>query len=355
MCKFQGTVKKVCELQKFSSGFEKQDFVIEGDKGGNWSIVAVGLLAAAVVVGCVQNEVREAPMVEEFVIPRPLVTRMLDAHDRARDKHLAMDIKFDSSELWSLLLGEFKMTNANEIVRRPRGNMKFCDDLMTDDQRQSWWPFAFEKFESELESKLELSEEYGFRIKPEFAESIGGGMNDDGHVAPNPTSRWVNGKIEEWAIQALDENKKRLEDVQLCKLFGVEKIPEGTIAWMVNEEIVFIIQQRDGAWNLRDYMFVFCRDGESTGLVFSFDSFPSRKAATAILQFQTSAVACNNVAVMMWDHQCDHFQMNPGIIKLFLEEAVLGGEPTAAANLEVLRAHIPEVFMSESESFDDRE
>ena len=65
MCKFQGTVKKVCELQKFSSGFEKQNFMIEEDKGGNWSIVAVGLLAVTLVVGCAQNEVREAPMVEE--------------------------------------------------------------------------------------------------------------------------------------------------------------------------------------------------------------------------------------------------------------------------------------------------
>lgn len=39
MYEFQGTVKMVGELQKFSSGFEKQDLVVEEDKDGNWSNV----------------------------------------------------------------------------------------------------------------------------------------------------------------------------------------------------------------------------------------------------------------------------------------------------------------------------
>ena len=39
MYEFQGTVKRVGELQKFVSGFEKQDLIVEEDKDGNWSNV----------------------------------------------------------------------------------------------------------------------------------------------------------------------------------------------------------------------------------------------------------------------------------------------------------------------------
>lgn len=79
-------------------------------------------------------------------------------------------------------------------------------------------------------------------------------------------------------------------------------------------------------------------------MTISFDSFPSRKAVAAIFQLQTSAAGFNNVAVMMWEHQCDRLQMDPGIIKFFLEKAIRGGAPNAAETLEVLRSHIPEVF-----------
>lgn len=304
--------------------------------------LAVALSAVALVAGCGRNDGQKASAVGEFEIPRSLVTRMMDAHDRARDKFLNTTNDFDSSELCSLIVGD--MTNAEEIASRPRGRMKFCDDLLTDEQRQTWWPFDFEKFEAELEAKLELSEEYGFRVKPEFAELAGGGVNDDGYVASNPTIRWVNAEIESWAIRTMDEKAERLDVDKLCKLFGVEKIPEGTLAWMVNGEIAFVIQQCDGAWNPRDYVFTFCKDGESTGLAFSFDSFPSRKAAAAVFQLQASAAGFNNVAVMMWGHQCDRLRMDPEVIRFFLEKAARGGAPNAAENLEVLRTHIPEAF-----------
>lgn len=39
MYEFQGTVKRVGELQKFPSGFEKQELIVEADKDGNWSNV----------------------------------------------------------------------------------------------------------------------------------------------------------------------------------------------------------------------------------------------------------------------------------------------------------------------------
>lgn len=306
-------------------------------------IIATGLLVAGLIVGCGRNDGQKVSAAEGFEIPRSLVTRMLDAHDRSRDKYLNMTNHFDSAELYSLIVAD--VTNAEEIASRPRGKMKFCDDLLTDEQRQTWWPFDFEKFEAELEGKLEFSDEYGFRVKPEFAKLAGGGINDDGYVASNPTIRWVNAEIESWAIKTLDEEYKgHLGEVELRKLLGEEEAPEGRIAWMVNEGMAFVIRQHDGAWNLRDYMFVLCKDGESTGMTISFDSFPSHKAASAIFQLQTSAAGFNNVAVMMWEHQCDRLQMDPEIIKFFLEKAARGGAPNAAENLEVLRAHIPEVF-----------
>ncbi len=307
-------------------------------------IFVAGFLAAGLIVGCGRNDGQKAPTAEEFEIPRSLVTRMLDAQDRVRDRFLNITNDFDSSELWSLLTGELKMTNAEEIASRPRGRMKFCDDLLTDEQRQIWWPFDFETFEAELEAKLEFSEEYGFRVKPEFAELAGCVVNDDGYVASNPTIRWVNAEIESWAIKVLDEQTDRLDDAQLCKLLGVEKVPERVVAWMLNEEMAFVIQQDDGAWNLRDYIFVFCKDGEGVLMTISFDSFPSRKAAAAIFQLPTSAAGFNNVAVMMWEHQSNRLRMDSKIIKFFLEKAIRGRAPNAAENLEVLRAHIPEVF-----------
>lgn len=36
MYEFQGMVKKVGDLQKFASGFEKQDLVVQEDKDGSW-------------------------------------------------------------------------------------------------------------------------------------------------------------------------------------------------------------------------------------------------------------------------------------------------------------------------------
>lgn len=308
-------------------------------------LIVVSFALVVFVTGCnVKDDEQKVPVAAGFEIPRSLVTRMLDAHDRVRDKHLNMTNHFDSAELWSLLAGELKMTNAAEIASRPRGKMNFCDDLLTDEQRQTWWPFDIEKFEAELESKLELSEEYGFRVKPEFAELAGGGVLGDGYAASNPTIRWVNAEIDSWATRTMDEKAERLDVDRFCKLFGVEKIPEGTTAWMVNEEIVFVIQQRDGAWNSRDYVLMFCKDGESTGIAFSFDSFPSRKTAAAVFQLQISAAGFNNVAVMMWEHQCDRLRMDPEVIRFFLEKAARGGAPNAAENLEVLRTHIPEAF-----------
>ena len=44
MYEFQGMVKKVGDLQKFASGFEKQDLVVQEDKDGSWPNVVSKLV-----------------------------------------------------------------------------------------------------------------------------------------------------------------------------------------------------------------------------------------------------------------------------------------------------------------------
>ena len=69
-----------------------------------------GYALSCLSVGC-----GAAEYPKEFVIPRSLVTRMLDAHDRARDGGKDGGACFDAAEMVSLAVGH-KMTNAQEIA-----------------------------------------------------------------------------------------------------------------------------------------------------------------------------------------------------------------------------------------------
>lgn len=81
--------------------------------------------------------------------------------------------------------------------------------------------------------------------------------------------------------------------------------------------------------------------------VASFDSFPSRKEATAMRTYGRNAAAMNNLAVLEWRHRNHRLSMIPARIKWFLETSRAGGVTEAEANLKVLRDHIPEVFKRE--------
>lgn len=276
-----------------------------------------------------------------FDIPPSLVVKMQRAYNAARDKHLNITNAFDAEEMFGL--SQCGISNAYEIVCRSRGAMKFCDDLLTDEVREEVWPFDVESFEIELETKMVRDGEGLYRLKPEFVDDAGGGLQEDGLVAVNPTIRWVNAQIEKWAINALDATSDRMSDEMFCRMAGEEKMPKDTWAWVLDDDEFFVIRRCDGAWNPREYMYVLWQEGKSPCVVTAFDSFPNRKEGVAISGWRGSPIAMNNVAVLEWQHRSQRLYMIPWRIKTWLENAASEGIETAAENLMVLLNHMPEL------------
>ena len=296
-----------------------------------------GYALSCLLVGCgVAGEPRE------FVIPRSLVTRMLDAHDRARDVGKDGGACFDAAEMVSLAVG-LKMTNAQEIASRPRGKMKFCEDKLTDAERFDLWPFEIEKFEAGLEAKMEVSDEVGFRLKPQFAE-LAGGVVKGGLMQSNQALRWVSQEIECWAVKAMNDEFDRVDEKDFCQMFGVEKMPDDTFAWWVGPACYFIVYRSEGAWEPWAYKFVHYYRGVKPSDIAIFESFPNPKEAVAALRCSYDISAGHNLAALMWNHHCDRLKMNPYLIYNRLVNADCAGIKTAKANLEVLRSHLTELF-----------
>ena len=306
-------------------------------------IIAIGCLIA---VGCKTIPEGISYMDWGFDIPPSLVWRMYQAHNAVRDRQLRQDDanggqNFDGEEMFGLFVNGF--TNAEEIVARPRGEMMFCGDMMTDEERKSLWPFNVEVFEAELESKMVCDEEYLFRKKHEPDDNLPTDAN--GLVAPNPTIRWVNDEIERWAIPRLDAKFTRMDDEMFRKAAGGNAIPEGWLVWMVADlgdvRECFAIAHGDGAWNPRYYMDLLC-DDEGITIVASFDSFPNRREAAAMRKFGRDIRAVHNLAVLEWRHRNFRIGIDPKRIKRYLEEAKRHNVSTAETNLKVLHDHIPE-------------
>ena len=276
-----------------------------------------------------------------FDIPPSLVVRMQKAYNIVRDKSFNITNNFDGEEWFGL--SQWGVSNAFEIVSRPRGKMKFCHDLLTEDERAKIWPFDVEPFEAELESKMVRDEEGMYRLKPKFAED-GGELKEDGLVAVNPTIRWVNHEMEQWAIAQLDAVCKRIDDEAFCKMSGDEVMPEGTLAWDMGEGEFFVISQNDGAWETRNYMFVLWKEGMDSYVVASLESFPNRREGVALRGWRDSPICANNVAVLEWQHRSQRTLMNPWRIMQGLLIAEEAGLIIARDNLSVLLTHMPELF-----------
>ncbi len=88
----------------------------------------------------------------DFDIPPTLIARMQAAHYAVARKELCKVGVFDVCEFAALM--KIGLTNAYEIAQRPRGEMKFCDDLFTEEYRKNMWPFDVEAFEKSLETNL---------------------------------------------------------------------------------------------------------------------------------------------------------------------------------------------------------
>lgn len=278
----------------------------------------------------------------EFDIPPSLIYRMQRAYNKARGKLFGITEDFDGEELLGLV--DNKVANAKEIATRPRGEMKFCADLLTDEERAEIWPFDVEAFEAELEKKLVLDEDGMYRLKPDGVDMPTG---EDGLVAVNPTMRWVNNEIEQWAIKELDARYPRLDGEEFCKRTLWQSKPEWMKAWAIGEHGTFIIAQQGGAWDLREYVYLI--DTKSIGLwcVAVMESFPTRKEGVAILDCLHNGAAMNNVAVLEWSHRSMTREIRPVIIQTLLEKATEEGIKVASSNLDVLLEHIPELETGE--------
>ena len=311
---------------------------------------------AVVLCGC-GAEPPEKGCVEcqnvDFDIPKSLLTRMYEAHNAARDANLNITNAFDAEEMFGL--AKFGMTNADEIVARPRGEMKFCNDLLTEEERAEIWPFDVEAFESELEAKMVRDEDGLYRLRPETAEEESG-AKEDGLVASNPTIRWVNYEMEQWTIRQMDAKFNRVDEETFCKMAGADELPEDVFAWDMGNDEFFVISQSDGAWNSRDYMFVLWRDGNDPCVVASLDSFPNRKGGVAIRGWRYESICVNNVAVLEWQHRSRRLSMNPWNMAQGLAVAAEEGLTIAEYNLKVLLDHIPELgpFFVAAEEDDEK-
>lgn len=74
------------------------------------------------------------------------------AHAVAHARETGITNAFDRFELVALAMAGY--TNAMEIASRPRDEMAFCDDQLSEKARESLWPFEVEAFEKTLEAKM---------------------------------------------------------------------------------------------------------------------------------------------------------------------------------------------------------
>ena len=318
-----------------------------------WTTLILPVLCIAQNTNCVSNKsttpeqtIKSAGSM--FEIPDSLVHRMQIALATARNRTLQINI--DAEELYALSDKEFNLTNAYNIASRPRGKMTFCDDQLSAKEREEVWPFNIEEFEKSLEQKMVRDKTGVYRLKGEYSK-YATPTYDDGLVAANPTMRWVNKEIEEWAIKELDKRFKRMSEQDICKMLNVKKLADGTIAWGLdklgdNGCECFAIEQCGGAWNNRNYIYTLWDGNKKVHTVAAFNSFPNRKEGATIRAYICDVASIHNLAVLEWEHRIFRTSLNPFRIKKQLEIADEKEVPTAKANLKILKAHIPEIFES---------
>ena len=132
-------------------------------------------------------------------------------------------------------------------------------------------------------------------------------------------------------------------------MLNVEKLTDGTIAWVLGKlgndgYECFFIEQCDGAWENRNYVYALWDGDKKIRIVAAFNSFPNRKEGSTIRAYICDAASMHNLAVLEWEHRIFRTSMNPFHIKMLLELSVQKKVPEAKANLEIMKAHIPEIF-----------
>ena len=229
-----------------------------------------------------------------FDIPASLLHRMNMAHAVAHARETGITNAFDRFELVALSMAGY--TNAMEIASRPRGEMAFCDDQLSEKARESLWPFEVEAFEKTLEAKMVCDKDGWFRLLRKYASDVDKGLlapvpthkaanlelsGDEALMPSNPTFRWVNGEVEKWATAQMDAKFKRLDAKTFTRLWWGKTPPEGAVAWLLDEKVheYFVITRSSGAWNPRQYAYILWDGKDKRAVVAAFDSFPNRKEA----------------------------------------------------------------------------
>ena len=88
----------------------------------------------------------------EFDIPASLVDRMRVSYNSVRNQMTGGAETLDGEEMMALMMLGYG--NAPEIAERPRGEMVFTDDGLSEGERRELWPFDVEAFEATLEAEL---------------------------------------------------------------------------------------------------------------------------------------------------------------------------------------------------------
>lgn len=293
------------------------------------------MLLCALLAGCK----REEPTVVQtnFDIPPSLFQRMQSAYNSVRNKKMGVEEALDGEEMVALMQQERFGASAVEISKRPRGEMTFVNDGQTDELRRQLWPFDVEAFEATLEAELGRDDEGLYCLKDE-----------DGELEPvNPTIRWYNAKMEEWAIQQLDAVYPRVSPELFELLNGEPPADAANVKmWDISsdgQEFFSIEESEDGAWELRSYQY-WRKIGDDAPRIFvDFHSFPSQKEAVAMRKSLTDNRAVNNLAVLIWRHRANPLNFDPEDVEYMLEVAKSNNISCAPANLKVLYDHIPEM------------
>ena len=284
-----------------------------------------------------------------FDIPPSLIYRMSQAYNESRNKMMKIEGLLDGEEMVALMQQGFR--NGYEIAARPRGDMVFADDGIGDEERKKLWPFDVESFEATLEAQMGRDENGLFGRKSE---------GDNELEACNPTFRWINAEMEEWAVKQLDAAFPRMDNEIFSTMFGEEdddgeegdeedreKTKEDNLAWIIAKNRgqieCFRITRCDGAWANREYHYFLWNGKDNPSLYASFDSFPNRKEAATMRAWRTNPAALNNLAVLYWRHRIFRLGFDPAEIRAMLELAARDGVSCAKQNISVLLAHIPEV------------
>jgi hypothetical protein len=285
---------------------------------------------ASMATGCGRGGSGGEP---EFDIPPSLVDRMRVSYNRVRNTMTGGAETLDGEEMMALMMLGYG--NAPEIAERPRGEMVFTDDGLSEEERRELWPFDMEAFEATLEAELERDEKGLYRKK-----------DAEGGTFPfNPTMRWINAELEQWAVGRLDAAFTRMAPGVHAKMTGEpeeegEEIPMWAIPGDGGE--YFAIERSDGAWEVRLYQYVLWDGKGKPTLLGEFYSFPSRKEAVAMRTALHDSRSLNNMAVLYWRHRVFPMQFDPAEIREMLELAQRDGVSCAKANMAVLEAHIPE-------------